>query len=160
MTADKQKIAEEVIALERSFNERFSIGDSSGYLDNFHQDISYFDPVGDRLVIGQAEVIAHLSRLYKNPHIVRSEYLNSHVIVSDSGDLVILSYNLNTFVLDETGREKLLRAWNATEVYKRDGNGVSLIRTGRSRDRSWTLLHHSLYDSSPKRPVHAIGPNR
>lgn len=128
MTADKQKIAEEIIALERSFNERFSIGDSSGYLDNFHNDVSYFDPVGDRLLIGQAEVIAHLSGLYKNPHIVRSEYLNPHVIVSDLGDLVVLSYNLNTYTLDEAGGEKLLRAWNATEVYKRD-------------DGQWRIAH-------------------
>jgi ketosteroid isomerase-like protein len=49
---------------------------------------------------------------------VRSEYLNPHVIVSDGGDLAVLSYNLNTFVSDEGGCHKLRRAWNTTEVYR------------------------------------------
>ena len=118
MKADVKKIGETLLDLERSLNERWSAGDSGGYLENYHEDISYFDPAIEKLLVGRPSVVAHIKKLYKNPHIVRSEYLNPHVIVSHGGDLAVLSYNLNTFVADGAGGEKLLRAWNSTEVYR------------------------------------------
>lgn len=128
MAVDVKQIGQALIDLERSFNERWSAGDSSAYLDNYHDGISYFDPATEELLVGRPAVVAHLTKLYKNPHIVRSEYLNWHVIVSDGGDLAVLSYNLDTFVADDDGGERLLRAWNATEVYR-------LI------DRQWRIVH-------------------
>lgn len=128
MTVDAKQVSKTLIALERSLNERWSTGDSSGYLENYHEDVSYFDPVTDRLLIGRSAVLDHISKIYRNPHIVRSEYLNPHVIVSHGGDLAVLSYNLNTFVSDDSGGEKLLRAWNSTEVYR-------LI------DDQWRIVH-------------------
>lgn len=128
MAADVNQIGDTLMALERSLNERWSSGDSSGYLENYHEDISYFDPVAETLLVGRPSVVAHISKIYSNPHIVRNEYLNPHVIVSDAGDLAVLSYNLNTFVADESGEEKLLRAWNSTEVYR-------LI------DKQWRIVH-------------------
>ena len=112
------EIKETILAIERTLNERWSTGDSSGYLDNYHEDISYFDPLVETQIIGRSAVAEHLVKLYKNPHIVRNEYLNPHIIVSDGGDLAVLGYNLNTFIADESGNEKLLRAWNSTEVYR------------------------------------------
>lgn len=125
---DVKKIGETLLNLERSLNERWSTGDCHGYLNNYHEDISYFDPVVEKLLVGRDSVLKHLLKLYKNPHIVRNEYLNSHVIVSDGGDLAVLSYNLRTFVADKEEGEKLLRAWNATEVYR-------LI------DAEWRIVH-------------------
>jgi ketosteroid isomerase-like protein len=118
MAVDVKKIGGAVLELERSLNERWSAGDCHGYLDNYHDDISYFDPVVERLLVGRESVVEHLLKLYKNPHIERSEYLNPHVIVSNGGDLAVLSYNLNTFDSDEAGCHKLRRAWNTTEVYR------------------------------------------
>ncbi|WP_011296081.1 YybH family protein [Cupriavidus necator] len=118
MTVDVKHVSDTLLALERSLNERWSTGDSSGYLDNYHDDISYFDPVVETLLVGRHAVVEHLTRLYKNPHIVRNEYLNPHVLVSQGGDLAVLSYNLNTFVADGSGGERLLRMWNSTEVYR------------------------------------------
>lgn len=128
MKPDINELKETILTIERTINERWSTGDSSGYLDNYHEDISYFDPVVETLLIGRPAVVAHLLKLYKNPHIVRNEYLNPHVIVSDGGELVVLSFNLNTFISDESGSEKLLRAWNSTEVYR-------LI------DGQWRIVH-------------------
>ena len=128
MTTDTKNVSDAVLALERSLNERWSTGDPNGYLDNYHEDVSYFDPVVEKLLVGRQAVVAHLRSLYKNPHIVRNEYLNPHVIVSKSGDLAVLGYNLRTFVADEKGGEKLLRAWNSTEVYR-------LI------DGQWRIVH-------------------
>jgi ketosteroid isomerase-like protein len=118
MTIDVKKVSETLLELERSLNERWSTGDCHAYLNNYHENISYFDPVVEKLLVGREAVIKHLLALYRNPHIVRSEYLNPHVIVSDDGDLAVLSYNLNTFVANEAGGDKLLRAWNSTEVYR------------------------------------------
>ncbi|KOF14367.1 hypothetical protein AC244_27400 [Ensifer adhaerens] len=128
MTVDVKNVSETLIALERSLNERWSTGDSSGYFDNYHESISYFDPVTETLLVGRTAVVGHLSKIYQNPHILRSEYLNSHVVASDGGDLAVLSYNLNTFVSDGSGGEKLLRAWNSTEVFR-------LI------DGQWRIVH-------------------
>ena len=125
---DVKKIGETLLNLERSLNERWSTGDCHGYLNNYHEDISYFDPVVEKLLVGRDSVLKHLLKLYRNPHIVRNEYLNPHVIVSDGGDLAVLSYNLRTFVADEKEGEKLLRAWNSTEVYR-------LI------DGEWRIVH-------------------
>ena len=125
---DVKKIGETLLNLERSLNERWSTGDCHGYLNNYHEDISYFDPVAEKLLVGRDSVLKHLLKLYRNPHIVRNEYLNPHVIVSDGGDLAVLSYNLRTFVADEKEGEKLLRAWNSTEVYR-------LI------DGEWRIVH-------------------
>lgn len=128
MKSDVNTIKEAILTLERSLNERWSSGDSSGYLDNYHEDISYFDPLTETLLAGRSAVVEHLSKLYKNPHIVRNEYLNPHVIASDGGDLAVLSYNLNTFVSNGSGGEKMLRAWNSTEVY-------------RMIDGQWRIVH-------------------
>ena len=118
MKTDSKNIAKTLLDLEISLNERWSSGDSSGYLDNYHEDISYFDPLVENQLIGRQAVLKHITKLYQNPHIVRNEYLHTHVNVSADGELAVLGYNLNTFVLDESGNEKLLRAWNSTEVYR------------------------------------------
>lgn len=128
MTWKKEEISEHIIALEKSFNERWSIGDNSGYLENYAEDISYFDPILEKLIIGRAAVISHINSIYFNPQIVRSDYLNPTVHVSDSGDFAVLAYNLNTYVRDESGGEQLSRAWNATEVY-------------RLTDDTWRIVH-------------------
>ena len=128
MTVDAKRVGATLLELERSLNERWSTGDSSGYFGNYHEDMSYFDPHVDKLLVGRESVVGFLQKLYKNPHIIRNEYLNPHVIVSNGGDLAVLSYNLNTFISDGAKGEKLLRAWNTTEVYR-------LI------DDQWRIVH-------------------
>ena len=128
MSVNKEEISTTVLELEKSFNERWSSGDNRGYLDNYADQISYFDPVLKELVVGGDQVIGHIESIYTNPHIVRSEYLNPVVHVSDHGDFAVLAYNLNTYVLDANGNEQQLRAWNATEAYQ-------LI------DGQWRIVH-------------------
>lgn len=143
MNSDLQTISQEVLELERSLNERWSVGDSLGYLDNYHEDISYFDPVVERLLVGRDAVVQHIQKLYKNPHIVRSDYLNPHVIASDAGDLTVLSYNLRTYVAGENGGEKLLRAWNATEVYRKIAGAWRIVNSNWALTQSMTTASAS-----------------
>ena len=135
MKPDISKIKETIINLERSLNERWSTGDPSGYFDAYSEDMTYFDSFTEKLLVGHKAVVGHLSKLYKNPHIVRNEYLNPEVVVSDSGDLAVLSYNLNTFVIDEKGEEKLLRAWNSTEVFRLIDGKWRIVNS------HWSLSH-------------------
>lgn len=128
MGVDKEEVSKTIIELEKSFNERWSVGDNRGYLDAFADEVSYFDPILENILVGRDKVIAWIDSIYSNPHIVRNEYLNPQVHVSDSGDLAVLAYNLHTFVLDENGGEKQLRAWNAT-------HGYQLI------DGHWRIVH-------------------
>ncbi|MHC3125387.1 YybH family protein [Acinetobacter sp. GN11] len=138
MNTNLQKVTKEVFELERSFNERWSTGDNSGYLDNYHEDISYFDPALESLLVGRDAVVDHIEKLYKNPLIVRSEYLNPHVITSEAGDLAILSYNLRSYVTDDNGAEKLLRAWNATEVYQKISGAWRIVHSNWAITQSMT----------------------
>ncbi|MEU6230908.1 nuclear transport factor 2 family protein [Streptomyces sp. NPDC047042] len=124
----QEAIGEAVLELEKSFNERWSVGANRGYLDNYAEEISCFDRVLKELIVGRDTVIAHIESLYSNPHIVRNEYRNPVVNVNDSGDFAVLAYNLDTYVLDDNGKERQLRAWNATEAYR-------LI------DGEWRILH-------------------
>ncbi|MEU7720024.1 YybH family protein [Streptomyces tibetensis] len=118
MSVDTAAISKTVPELEKAFNERWSAGDNTGYLDNYAEEISYFDPVLKDVIVGRDKVIAHIDSLYSNPRIVRSEYLNPVVHVSDGGDFAVLAYHLDTYVLDGDGDERQLRAWNATEAYR------------------------------------------
>src|SRR5262245_41971478 len=106
MASDVSKITQAILDIERSINERWNNGDCSGYIDTYSEDVTYFDPVTATLLVGRKAVADHIRRLYKNPHIVRSEYLHPQVAVSDGGDLAVLSYNLRNFVADEAGGEK------------------------------------------------------
>lgn len=128
MSVDKEEISQQIIELEKSFNERWSAGDNRGYLDAFDDEVSYFDPILEHILVGREKVVAWIDSIYSNPHIVRSEYLNPSVHVSDSGDFAVLGYNLKTYVLDGSGEEQQLRAWNATHGYR-------LI------DGQWRIVH-------------------
>lgn len=143
MSENLHAVTQEVFDLERAFNERWSAGDNRGYLNNYHEDVSYFDPVLESLLLGRDAVVEHIQKLYQNPHIARSEYLNPHVIASDAGDLAVLSYNLRTYVADGNGGEQLLRAWNATEVYRRTTNGWRIVHSNWAITQSMTTASAS-----------------
>ncbi|AZC39828.1 YybH family protein [Pseudomonas chlororaphis] len=143
MSSNLQTVTQEVLELERAFNERWSAGDSSGYLDNYHENVSYFDPVLESQLVGRDVVVEHIQKLYQNPHIVRSEYLNPHVIASDAGDLAVLSYNLRTYVANDDGGEQLLRAWNSTEVYRKTSGAWRIVHSNWAITQSMTTASAS-----------------
>ncbi|MFI1358258.1 hypothetical protein ACH4TV_32465 [Streptomyces sp. NPDC020898] len=51
MGVDKAEISATILELEKSFNARWSVGDNHGYLDNYAEEVSYFDPVLKELVV-------------------------------------------------------------------------------------------------------------
>lgn len=93
---DKHEIARQVIEVEKSSNERWSVGDNCGYPDAVTDDASYFDLILDRILVGWDEVRTYIDSIYSNPDIVRSDYGTPSVHVSETGDLAVLAYNLHT----------------------------------------------------------------
>ncbi|MDX3530072.1 hypothetical protein P1P75_27580 [Streptomyces sp. ID05-39B] len=73
---NKEEVSKTIIELEKSYNERFSVGDPGGYLDGFADEVSSFDPILENIVVGKEKTVAWLSSICSDPHIVRSEYLN------------------------------------------------------------------------------------
>jgi ketosteroid isomerase-like protein len=117
MKAGLSKIIETILDLERAANERWNQGDCTEYFEIYSEELTYFDPATEKLLVGRQAVESHIRKLYRNPHIIRSEYLNPEVSLSDDGKLAVLGYNLRNFVADEADGEKLLTSWNSTEIY-------------------------------------------
>jgi ketosteroid isomerase-like protein len=107
MSVDKEAISKTVLELDKEFNKRWSNGDSRGYLDAYTDDATYFEPAVKKMIVGKDKIIAWIDSIYVNEHIVRNEYLNPQVHVNGSGDFALMAYNLNTYVLDEKGKERL-----------------------------------------------------
>lgn len=124
MSANVGQIAETVIGLERSINNRWNRGDVDGALEIYSDDVTYFDPLTERRLEGRKAVEAYFRQYFEGRlNILRNELPNPQVIVSGSGDLAVVSYNLVNFVADGNGSEKLGTPWNATQVYRLiDGN--------------------------------------
>src|SRR3954454_14133556 len=66
MTSDVSKITQAILDIERSINERWNNGDCSGYIETYSEDVTYFDPATDKLMVGRKAVEDHIRRLYKN----------------------------------------------------------------------------------------------
>lgn len=129
------EIAEIIMNIERANNERWNQGDCYGYLDSYSDNISYFDPITEKLLVGKAAVEKHILAHYKNPNITRSEYIDPDVAVSEAGDLAVLSYNLRNFVAGEHG-EEILNFWNSTAVFRPINN------KWRTVSAHWSFVQH------------------
>ena len=105
--------------------------------------LTYCDPATPKLLVGRKAVEDHIRGLYKNPHIVRSEYLNPDVCVSGQGDLAVLGYNLKNYVANEAGGEKLLMHWNSTEVYRLIDSEWRIVHS------HWSFVQHPAIMGNP-----------
>ena len=136
MKAETGKIAEAILGLERASNDRWNRGDYHGFLESYTEDVTYFDPLTERLLVGRQAVEEHFGRFYKGVAVARSEYLNEHVIVSEGSYIAVLSYNLRNYVVDEQHAEKRGPAWNSSEVYRLVDGQWRIVHS------HWSLTRH------------------
>lgn len=119
MKADIPGITDTIIALDRRANDRWNKGDVDGALEVYSDDVSYFDPLTETRLDGRQAVEAYFRQFYEGKlNILRNEFPNTQVIVSDGGDLAVLTYNLLNFVPDGNGGDKPGTIWNATQVFR------------------------------------------
>ena len=57
--------------------------------------------------------------------------------------MAVLSYNLRTYVAGDNGGETLLRAWNATEVYRRIAGAWRIVHSNWAITQSMTTASAS-----------------
>lgn len=120
MTVDKEKISETIIAIELAINERWNRGDIDGALEAYADNVTYFDPLTGTRLDGRAAVAAYFRQFFEGKlNILRNDFLNPQVIVSDAGDMAVATYNLLNYLPDGNGGEKPGAAWNSTQVYSR-----------------------------------------
>ncbi|MDO8778299.1 MAG: nuclear transport factor 2 family protein [Burkholderiaceae bacterium] len=113
------RIAETILALERGINERWNKGDVNGALEMYSEDVTYFDPLTEMRLDGRKAIEAYFRQFFEGKlNILRNEFPNPQVIVSDGSDLAVLHYNLVNIVPDGQGGEKQGTPWNSTQVYR------------------------------------------
>lgn len=118
-TTDASKISETILGFEQGINERWNKGDVDGALEMYSEDVTYFDPLTEMRLEGRKAVEMYFRQFFEGKlNILRNEFPNPQVIVSDSGDLAVLNYNLINIVPDGQGGEKRGTPWNSTQVYR------------------------------------------
>ena len=119
MKADIRKITDTILSLERGINDRWGKGDVDGALEVYSEDVTYFDPLTEMRLESRKAVEAYFRQFFEGKlNVLRGEMPNPQIIVSDNGDLAVLSYNLLNFVDDGQGGEKQGTPWNSTQVYR------------------------------------------
>ena len=113
---DSAQQQDRIIALERAALDRWGKGDPEGYLSNYSDDVTYFDPFQPRRVDG----IATMRKFYEP--IAGKVHVDSFAIVAPKvqlrGDMAVLSYNLVSHGRKPDGDTITVR-WNSTAVYAR-----------------------------------------
>jgi uncharacterized protein (TIGR02246 family) len=129
MKTDHSKITETILSLEQGINERWNKGDVDGALEMYSENVSYFDPLTQTRLDGRKAVEPYFQQFFEGKlNILRNDFPNPQVIVSEGGDLAVLSYNLQNFLDDQHGGEKPGTPWNSTQVY-------------RLEDGQWRIAH-------------------
>jgi uncharacterized protein (TIGR02246 family) len=131
---------DDVIALERSALDRWGKGDVEGFLSLYADEITYFDPLQDRRVDGVATMRALFAPFAGKFRIDRYEMLNPRV--QRSGDVAILTYQIQNYARQADGTERPATRWNVTEVFRRS-------------DRRWRTIHSHFSYTKPdvRRPA-------
>lgn len=119
MAADISRITETILSLEKKINDRWNQGDVDGALEMYSEDGTYFDPLTETRLDGRKVVEAYFRQFFEGKlNILRNEFPNPQVIVSDGGDFAVLHYNLVNIVPDGHAGEKQGPPWNSTQVYR------------------------------------------
>jgi ketosteroid isomerase-like protein len=140
-----QDAGDRVIAAERAALDRWSKGDTGGFLDSYADEITYFAPGGALRVDGIEAMRAALAPAAGKFSIARYELIRPKV--QRYGDVAVLSYNLVNYGRDKSGAETVMNRWNSTTVYH--------LQDGR-----WLAIHShwSLTQPSPAPPPQAKQP--
>lgn len=114
-----ETIKELLIKSELAINETWNKGNVDGALGAYADDVTYMDPMTEKMLVGKKEVEAYFRKFFEGKiNIHRNNFLNEHVVVSNDESMAVISYNLNNYVLDENGNEKPGAKWNSTQVYR------------------------------------------
>lgn len=127
MSHDANKITKTILEIENGINARWNNGDCTGFLEAYCEDVTYFDPLTDRCLIGRQAVKEHFDRYFTGTPVVRSEQFDPKVVVNDAGDIAILTYNLQNHTAGQHGELTAIPLWNCTQVYRLAGGKWNIV---------------------------------
>jgi len=132
--------ADEVIAVERAALDRWGKGDVNGFLTLYADEVTYFDPMQERRIDGVPALRTLYGPLAGTFSVDRYEMLNPKV--QRSGDVAVLTYNLQNYARQPDGTERPTSRWNSTAVFRRI-------------DGKWRTIHSHWSFTKPdiRRPV-------
>ena len=130
---EPEKLANEIIALERAALDRWGSGDPDGFLEISAEDVVYFDPFQPRRLNRIAELRALYDTIRGKIRVDRYELIDPKVHLD--GNIAVLTFNYVS-----RGGEGEMR-WNTTEVYRREVRGWRIIHT------HWSLTQPKLAPS-------------
>ena len=119
-------VAQTIIAMERAALDRSGKGDPQGFLEIMASDQTYFDPVTEKRLDGQSDLKQYMAPFTGKIRIERVEMIDPKV--QTSGDIAVLTFNLNDYGAQLGDGPKTTARWNSTEVYQRI-------------NRSWKIIH-------------------
>jgi uncharacterized protein (TIGR02246 family) len=118
VSPDVSNITNAILKIENAINARWNNGDCTGFLEAYREDVTYFDPLTDRCLIGRHAVKEHFDKYFTGAPVVRSEQFNPTVVVNDVGDIAILTYNLQNYLAGKNGELQPIPLWSCTQVYR------------------------------------------
>jgi uncharacterized protein (TIGR02246 family) len=112
--------------MERAALDRWGKGDPQGFFEIMAADQTYFDPITEKRIDGQAALRRYIAPFTGKIKIERVEMIDPKV--QQSGDIAVLTFNLVDYGAQLGDGPKTTARWNSTEVYQRI-NGL------------WKILH-------------------
>lgn len=119
---DKESVAKAILAQEKTALEAWNAGNPSGYLEIYHPDITYFDPMHQKRIDGWKNMQVYYESIRGKIKVEQYEIIDPQVEVWE--ETAVLTYNL--FCTSEG----VPYHWNCTEVYR-------LLA-----DKTWKIIHN------------------
>ena len=124
-TMDEQKVADQIIDMERQALARWIDGDPTGFLEITSDDYTYFDPGLEKRIDGFEAMKAYYEPAKGKVHADFQKFFRPKVQVF--GDTAVLTFQFQSW--NEGGAEPDYPMWNTTEVYHRYPDGWKLVHT-------------------------------
>lgn len=136
-------VAQTIIAMERAALDRWGKGDPQGFFDIMASDQTYFDPVTEKRIDGQADLKQFIAPFTGKIKIERVEMIGPKV--QQSGDIAVLTFNLIDHGAQVGDGPKVTARWNSTEVYQRINGSWRIIHS------HWSYVNPERNESSDAR---------
>ena len=136
-----------IIAMERAALDRWGKGDPQGFFEIMAADQTYFDPMTEKRIDGQAALKQYIAPFTGKIKIERVEMIDPKV--QQSGDVAVLTFNLVDHGAQVGDGPKTTARWNSTEVYQRINGSWKILHS------HWSYVKPELSESAEARDADA-----
>lgn len=124
---EESDVAQTIIAMERAALDRWGKGDPEGFFEIMASDQTYFDPMTEKRIDGQADLKRYIAPFTGKIKIERVEMIDPRV--QQSEDVAVLTFNLVDHGAQVGEGPKTTVRWNSTEVYRRINGSWKIIHS-------------------------------